>query len=68
MGSASTDMPEPMPKVLQKKVKPEVTQSKALSLFARRGDGSIRGRRVAIIVADGVIDGELSSDRRTARR
>ncbi len=35
-GLGITDMPEPMPKVLQKKVKPEVTQSKALSLFARR--------------------------------
>ncbi len=60
-GLGITDMPEPMPKVLQKKVKPEVTQSKALSLFARRGDGSIRGRRVAVIIADGVIDGELST-------
>ena len=38
----------------QKKVKLEVTQSKALSLFARPGDGSIRGRRVAILVANGV--------------
>ncbi len=60
-GLGITDMPEPLPKVLQKKVKPEVTQSKSLSLLARRGDGSIRGRRVAVIIADGVIDGELST-------
>ncbi len=60
-GLGITEMPEPLPKVLQKKIKPEVTQSKTLSLFARRGDGSIRGRRVAIIVADGVLDGYLAS-------
>ena len=39
-GLGITEMPEPLPKVLQKKVKPEVTQSKSLSLFARPGDGS----------------------------
>ncbi len=60
-GLGISEMPEPLPKVLQKKVKPEVTQSKALSLFARRGDGSIRGRKVAIIVADGVINGYLAT-------
>ena len=53
-GLGITDMPEPMPKVLQKKVKPEVAASPALSLFARPGEGGIRGRRIAIIVADGV--------------
>jgi catalase len=34
-----------------------VTKSKALSLFARPGDGSIAGRKIAILIADGV-DGE----------
>ena len=53
-GLGLTGMPEPMPKVLQTKVRPEVTQSTPLSLFARPGDGSIRARRVAIMVADGV--------------
>ena len=53
-GLGITDMPDPLPKALQKKVKAEVTQSKALSLQARPGDGSIRGRKVAIIVANGV--------------
>ena len=51
------EMPAPMPKVLATKVTPEVTTSPALSLFARPGDGSIRARRVAILVADGV-DGD----------
>jgi catalase len=41
---------------MQKRVRPEVTESKALSLFTRPGDGSIRTRRVAIIVANGVAD------------
>ena len=39
---------------------PEVATSPALSLFARPGDGSIRARRVAILVADGV-DGKAAS-------
>ena len=50
-----------MPKVLQKKVKPEVAQSKTLSLFARPGDGSIRTRRVAIMVADGLVGAEVEA-------
>ncbi len=50
-------LPEPLPKVLTKVVKPEVTESPALSLFARPGDGRIQTRRIAIMVADGV-DGE----------
>jgi catalase len=54
-------MPEPMPKALTKAVKPEVTESPALSLFARPGDGSIRTRRVAIFVADGVAGDALHS-------
>jgi catalase len=58
-GLGITEMPEPMPKVLQKQVKPEVTKSPALSLFARPGDGRIRARRVAILVADGVEGGSL---------
>ncbi|MBA3295991.1 MAG: catalase, partial [Acidobacteria bacterium] len=53
-GLGMRTMPEPMPKVLKKNVKPEVATSPALSLFARPGDGGIRARRVAILVADGV--------------
>ena len=44
----------PMPKFLEKVPAPEVESSPALSLFTRPGDGSIRTRRVAILVADGV--------------
>ena len=51
-------MPKPLPKAA-KAVQPEVQISKALSLFALPGDGSIRTRKVAILVADG-IDGEAA--------
>jgi catalase len=60
-GLGIEDMPEPMPKVLQKPVKPEITISPALSLMARPGDGSIRARRIAILVANGVRSAELKT-------
>jgi catalase len=47
-------VPPPLPKALETVVEPEVTNSPALSLFARPGDGSIRTRHVALLVADGV--------------
>ncbi len=47
-------LPPAMPPVLAKPAKPEVRVSSALSLFARPGDGSVKTRRVAILVADGV--------------
>jgi catalase len=53
-GLGMTQMPDPMPKVLATGVTPEVESSAALSLFSRPGDGSVRSRRVAILVADGV--------------
>jgi catalase len=53
-GLGMRQLPEPMPKVLQKAIHPEVTRSPALSLFARPGDAGIRARRVAILVADGI--------------
>ena len=56
-GLGIREMPAPMPKVMTRDVTPEVSVSPALSLFARPGDGSIRTRRVAILVADGC-DGE----------
>ena len=52
-GLGIREMPAPMPKVMTHDVTPEVSVSQALSLFARPGDGSIRTRRVAILVADG---------------
>jgi catalase len=48
------EMPAPMPKVLEKVSKPEVKTSSALSLLARPGDGSVRTRRIALLIADGV--------------
>jgi catalase len=42
-----------MPKVLETDVTPEVDRSPSLSLFARPGDGSVKARRVAILVAPG---------------
>jgi catalase len=52
-GLGIRELPPPMPKVLTRDITPEVSVSPALSLFARPGDGSIRTRRVAIVVADG---------------
>ena len=60
-GLGIRDLPEPMPKVMTRDVTPEVSASPALSLFARPGDGSIRTRRVAIIVADGCDAGALTA-------
>ena len=51
------DLPEPLPRALPRPPRPEVTVSPSLSLLARPGDGSIRTRRVALLVADGV-DGD----------
>jgi len=52
-GLGLRELPEPMPKVMTRKVSPEVAASPALSLFARPGDAGIKTRRVAILVADG---------------
>jgi catalase len=52
-GLGIRDMPEPMPRAMTRTITPEVSVSTALSLFARPGDGSIRTRRIAILVADG---------------
>ena len=50
-------VPKAMPKVLEHAATPELTRSAALSLTALPGDGGIRTRRVAILLADGV-DGQ----------
>jgi catalase len=52
-GLGIRELPAPMPKVMKRDVAPEVSVSPALSLFARPGDGSIRTRRIAILVANG---------------
>ncbi|HEU4853935.1 MAG TPA: catalase-related domain-containing protein, partial [Nitrosospira sp.] len=47
-------IPPAQPKAMQNPITPEVEVSPALSLFARSGDGRIRLRRIAILLADGV--------------
>ncbi|RYF28689.1 MAG: catalase [Comamonadaceae bacterium] len=46
-------LPPPMPLAIDQVASPEVTRSDALSMLARPGDGSIAGRKVAILVAPG---------------
>ena len=55
------DVPEAQPRAATRPVKSEVKESKALSLFARPGDGSIRTRRVALLVANGVAGASLQA-------
>src|SRR6185295_8421401 len=49
-------MPAPQPRATEAP-EPEIQVSNALSLFARKGDGSIRTRRIAVLVENGV-DGD----------
>jgi catalase len=58
-GELGMEVPDALPKVLRKPAPPEVTVSPALSIYSQPGDGKIRTRRVAILVADGV-DGEAA--------
>jgi len=52
--SLGMSTPEPLPLAAPRPIKPEVERSGALSLLHLPGDGSIRTRKVAILVADGV--------------
>ena len=54
------DVPPAMPRAIERPPKPEVTASPPLSLMARPGDGSIRGRKVALLVAPGVDGASIS--------
>jgi catalase len=47
-------VPAPQPLASGKRVRAEVDASAALSLFAHPGDGSVRTRRVALLVGDGI--------------
>jgi catalase len=53
-GDLGMPLPEALPMAVPPVERPEVAASPALSLFARPGDGSIAGRRVALLAADGV--------------
>lgn len=48
-------LPDAMPLALAQLAKPEVTVSPPLSLMARPGDGSIKARKIALLVAPGVM-------------
>ena len=48
------ELPAPLPKALENPATPEIESSPALSLMARPGDGGIRTRKIAVLVANGV--------------
>jgi catalase len=52
-GLGIIDLPDPLPKALERAPKPEVNSSAALSLFARPGETGVKTRRIAILVAPG---------------
>jgi catalase len=56
-GLGIATLPDPLPKATEAIFKPEVTKSKALAVDAVPGDGGIRTRQIAIVIANGV-DGE----------
>ncbi len=53
-------LPDPLPLAIGQAPEPEVRLSPSLSLMARPGDGSIAGRKVVILVGDGVAGQEVS--------
>ncbi|MBV8743390.1 MAG: DJ-1/PfpI family protein [Sinobacteraceae bacterium] len=53
-GLGMTELPEPLPRMLQETAPPEIEESPSLSLLSRPGEVGIRTRRVALLVADGV--------------
>lgn len=60
-GLGMNPLPAPLPLALPDPETPEVTKSPALSLLSRPGDGSLKGRRVALLVAPGVAGESLAS-------
>ncbi|MBH1957652.1 MAG: catalase [Burkholderiales bacterium] len=59
-GLGMTALPDAMPPALAQPAKPEVTVSPPLSLMARLGDGSIRARKIALLVAPGVVGASMA--------
>jgi len=59
-GLGLSPLPAAMPRALERPAKPEVSASPALSLMARPGDGSVRARKVAVLVAAGVDANEVA--------
>ena len=60
-------VPEALPRALERPAAPEVKRSPALSLTALPGDGGIRTRRVAVLVADGVEGASIAALRAALR-
>jgi catalase len=54
------ELPEPMPKAIEKSPTPEISSSPALSLMALPGEGGITTRKVAILIADGLEGSAIS--------
>ena len=54
-GLGMDSLPDAMPLALAQPATPEVTVSPLLSLMARPGDGSIKARKIAILIAPGVM-------------
>jgi catalase len=55
------ELPDPMPRAMEKTPTPEISSSPTLSLMALPGDGGIATRRVAILIAEGVEGGSISN-------
>jgi catalase len=55
------ELPDPMPRAVEKIPSPEILSSPALSLMALPGQGGIATRKVAILIADG-FEGSAISD------
>ncbi len=53
-GLGMNPVPEPLPLALPNVAAPEVLKSPALSLLHRTGNGSLAGRKVAVLVAPGI--------------
>ncbi|MGM9488161.1 catalase [Ideonella sp. YS5] len=60
-GLGMDPLPDPLPLALSDPAPPEVTRSPALSLLARPGDGSLKGRKIALLVAPGVHGASLTA-------
>jgi catalase len=58
-GLGITELPAPLPRLLENPLDPEIEESPPLSLLSRPGESGIRTRRLALLVADGV-DGEAA--------
>jgi len=54
-GLGMDPLPDALPMALARPAKPEVTLSPPLSLMARPGDGGIKARKIALLIAPGVM-------------